>query len=45
VLANAAAGLRCIDPRKSWSECVALATESLESGLALKSFKRLIEMQ
>lgn len=45
VLANAAAGLRCIDPRKSWSECVASATESLESGRALKSFKRLIEMQ
>jgi len=45
VLANAAAGLRCIDPRKSWGECVALATESLESGRALKSFKRLIEMQ
>lgn len=45
VLANAAAGLRCIDSRKSWGECVALATESLESGRALKSFKRLIEMQ
>lgn len=41
VLANSAAGLRCIDPSKSWTDCVELARESLESGKALNSLKKL----
>jgi anthranilate phosphoribosyltransferase len=41
VMANSAAGLHCIDPSKSWNECLGIARESLESGKALTSFKKL----
>ncbi len=42
VLANSAAGLHCIRPARSWKECVEIARESLESGKALESFKKLM---
>ena len=45
VLANSAAGIRCIFPGRSWEECVATARESLESGKALATFHKLISLQ
>lgn len=45
VLANSAAGIRCIFPARSWEECVATARESLESGKALATFHKLISLQ
>jgi len=45
VLANSAAGIRCIYPEKSWETCVAIARESLESGKALQAFNKLISLQ
>jgi len=45
VLANSAAAIRCIYPQKSWEDCVATARQSLESGKALQSFKKLISLQ
>jgi anthranilate phosphoribosyltransferase len=45
VLANTAAAIRCIHPEKSWSDCMAIAREALESGRALESFKKLISLQ
>lgn len=45
VLANSAAAIRCIYPQKSWEDCVAAARQSLESGKALQSFKKLISLQ
>jgi anthranilate phosphoribosyltransferase len=45
VLANTAAALKCIHPEKSWAECLSIGRESLESGKALESFKKLISMQ
>jgi anthranilate phosphoribosyltransferase len=45
VMANAAAALRCVKPETSWTDCVAIAGESLESGKAYQSFKKLITMQ
>ena len=45
VLANSAAGIRCITPGKSWSDCIDTARESLESGKALESFHKLISIQ
>ncbi len=45
VLANSAAGIRCIFPGRSWDECVATARESLESGKALATFHKLISLQ
>jgi anthranilate phosphoribosyltransferase len=41
VLANSAAGLHCIYPEKAWIDCAGIVRESLESGQALKSFKKL----
>lgn len=45
VLANSAAGIRCVFPEESWSDCVDTARESLESGKALESFQKLISLQ
>lgn len=42
VLANAALGIHCIFPDKSLIDCVAQATESLKSGKAFDSFKKLM---
>lgn len=45
VLANSAAAIRCVNHHMSWSDCVATARESLDSGRAFDSFNRLISMQ
>jgi anthranilate phosphoribosyltransferase len=45
IIANAAAALRCVQPETSWTDCVSIAGESLESGRAYQSFKQLISMQ
>ena len=42
VVANAALGIKCMAPEKSLSDCVAEATESLESKKALAVFKKLM---
>jgi anthranilate phosphoribosyltransferase len=42
VIANAALGIQCIFPEKSLADCVAQAGESLQSGSALKTFKKLM---
>lgn len=44
VIANAALGIRCIFPEKSLIDCVAEASESLQSGKALGAFKKLMEL-
>lgn len=43
VLANSAVALKTIYPQKSWIECKHIASESIDSGSALKHFKLLIE--
>jgi anthranilate phosphoribosyltransferase len=45
VLANSAAAIRCIHPQNTWEECVGIALESIESGKASESFKKLISLQ
>lgn len=45
VIANAAAALRCVKPETSWSDSVAMAGESLDSGRAYQAFKLLFSMQ
>ncbi len=42
VLANAAFALWCANPQKTLPDCIATAAESLESGKALTSFKKLL---
>jgi anthranilate phosphoribosyltransferase len=42
VVANAAVGIKCIEPGKTMAECVAIAGEALKSGKALRSLKKLI---
>ena len=44
VLVNAAFAIRLMEPRKGIEECIALATEALDSGRALKALKRFIEI-
>ncbi|REA56019.1 anthranilate phosphoribosyltransferase [Dyadobacter luteus] len=44
VLANASLALYCANPNQSLTDAVATARESLESGKALTSFKKLIEI-
>ncbi|MDW8296910.1 MAG: anthranilate phosphoribosyltransferase [Raineya sp.] len=44
VLANAAMALHTAQPQKTLQECLYIAKESLESGKALQSFKRLQEV-
>jgi anthranilate phosphoribosyltransferase len=45
VIANAAAALKVVQPEDSWSDCVEMAAESIDSGRAFQSFKALISMQ
>ena len=44
VLINAAFAIQTIEPERPIEECVAIAKESLESGKALKNFKKFIEL-
>jgi anthranilate phosphoribosyltransferase len=44
VIANAALGIKCINPEKSIADCVAMASESLKSKRALTTFKKLMDM-
>lgn len=43
VLVNAAYGIQCFHPEKSFDECYAQASEALESGEALMKFKKVVE--
>lgn len=42
VIANAALGILCVNPEKSLTDCIAEASESLESKRALGAFKKLM---
>lgn len=44
VLANAAFGIQIMEPEKPIDECVAIARESLESGKALATFRKFVEI-
>ena len=44
VIANAAFAIRVIEPEKSLADCIALARESMESGIALKTLKMFVEL-
>ncbi len=44
VLANAAFAIQAIEPAKEIEECMAIARESLESGKALRTLKKFIEL-
>ena len=44
VTANAAFAIRVIRPEKGLEECIGMARESLESGKALQTFKRFVEL-
>ena len=44
VLVNAAFAIQVVHPEKSLEECIAMAKESLESGKALQTFKRFVEL-
>ncbi len=44
VIANAAFAIQIMEPNKSIEECVAIAKESIESGAALKTLKKFIEL-
>jgi anthranilate phosphoribosyltransferase len=44
VIANAALGIQCISPEKPLANCIAEASESLESGNALGVLKKLMEL-
>lgn len=44
VIANTALGIQCVYPEKSLADCVAEARESLESKRALRTFRKLIEL-
>lgn len=44
VLINASFAIQAIEPMKPIEECVAIARESLESGKALQTFRRFIEI-
>lgn len=45
VLVNAAFAVRCMEPKKSYEECLAIATEALDSGKAFKTLKKLQEVK
>lgn len=45
VLANAIFGIKCFYPEKSFEECLEIAKESIKSGRALNSLKKLIDLQ
>lgn len=44
VLANATTAIQCVRPHQSWSDSLAQATDSLDSGTAYKVFKKSIEL-
>lgn len=44
VLINASFAIQAVEPMKRIEECVAIAHESLESGKALKTFRKFIEL-
>ena len=44
VVVNAAFAIQVMEPRKEIEECIAIARESLESGKALKTLKKFIEL-
>ena len=44
VIANAACGLSVMDQNLSMTDSVAIARESLESGKALATFKKFVEL-
>jgi anthranilate phosphoribosyltransferase len=44
VIANTALGIQCVFPEKSLADCVAEASESLNSGKALAAFRKLMEL-
>lgn len=44
VTANAGLAIHCINPEKSTADCIAEATESIESGRALKGFEKLLTL-
>jgi anthranilate phosphoribosyltransferase len=44
VVANSAIALQCLEPSKSMGTCIAKATESLESGKALQSLKKMLAL-
>lgn len=44
VLVNAAFGIQVVDPSHTFEEAVAIARESLESGKALATFKKFVEV-
>jgi anthranilate phosphoribosyltransferase len=44
VIANTALGIHCVYPEKALADCVAEASESLESKRALDAFRKLIEL-
>jgi anthranilate phosphoribosyltransferase len=45
VVANAAFGIKCIYPEKSLEDCLLIAIESIESGKARQTLKKLISLQ
>ena len=45
VLANAAFGIQVLEKgQKSIEECIAIARESIDSGAALRTFKKFVEL-
>jgi len=44
VIANSAFAINVIEQEKKIEECMAIAKESLESGKALKTFKKFVEL-
>ncbi|MEG1580955.1 MAG: anthranilate phosphoribosyltransferase, partial [Bacteroidaceae bacterium] len=44
VLINATFGIQLMEPKNEIQECLAIARESLESGLAMQTFKKFIEI-
>jgi anthranilate phosphoribosyltransferase len=45
VLANSSLAISCYLEKKNLDECMAVASESIDSGSALKCFKKLLDMQ
>jgi anthranilate phosphoribosyltransferase len=44
IIVNSAFAINVIEPKKKIEECMAIAKESLESGKALKTFKKFVEL-
>lgn len=45
VIANSALALQCLSPKKTLTDCIAQADESIVSGRALEALKKLISLQ